>query len=77
MLPRKDFENLRALVAILVIFKKFSGKFCIKFLTLLLSTSPNMMHFSHIFDYACLRRKAYLNRRGSRLWKNSIHQKHF
>ena len=31
----------------------------------------------HIFDYACLRRKAYCNRRGSRLWKNCIHQKHF
>ena len=27
----------------------------------------------HIFDYACLKRKAYCNRRGSKLWKNCIH----
>ena len=34
---------------------------------------------SHIFDCACLRRKAHCNRRGSRLWKNCIglHQKTF
>ena len=31
---------------------------------------------SHIFDYACLRRKAYCNRRGSRLWKNCICNDH-
>ena len=32
---------------------------------------------AHIFDYACLRRKAYRSRRGSKLWKNCIHQKLF
>ena len=32
---------------------------------------------AHIFDYACLRRKAYRSRRGSKLWKNCIHRKLF
>ena len=32
---------------------------------------------SHIFDYACSRCKAYRYRRGSKLWKNCIHPKHF
>ena len=32
---------------------------------------------SHIFGYACSRRKAYRYRGGSKLWKNCIHQKHF
>ena len=33
----------------------------------------------HIFDFACLRRKAYRNRRGSKLRKNCLgpHEKHF
>ena len=32
---------------------------------------------SRIFDYAYLRRKTYCYRKGSKLWKNCIHQKHF
>ena len=31
----------------------------------------------HIFDYACSWRKAYCYRRGSNLWRNYMHQKHF
>ena len=45
MLPRKIFENLYAATVILVLFVQFSRKFCLNFLTLILSTSPNMMHF--------------------------------
>ena len=66
MLPREIFEILHAEMAILVFFEHFSGKFCINFLTLILSTSANMMHFVHIFNYACLRRKAYYYQRGSK-----------
>ena len=36
MLPRKNFENLLAVMAILVLFK-FSGRFYLNFLTLLVS----------------------------------------
>ena len=32
--------------------------------------------WSHIFNYACLRRKAYCYRRGSKLWKNCMYKKH-
>ena len=32
-------------MAILVLFESVSGKFCLKFLTLILSAAPNMMHF--------------------------------
>ena len=50
MLPRKVFENLHTVVVILALFKQFSGKFCLNFLTLNLSLSPNMMHFVHTFS---------------------------
>ena len=45
MLPRKNFENLRTVMAILVLFEQFSGKVCSYFWPLNLSASPNMMHF--------------------------------
>ena len=41
MLPRKNFENLRAVMAILVLFE-YSGKFYLNILTLILSASPNI-----------------------------------
>ena len=47
MLPRKIFENLHTVMAILVLFEQFSGKFCLYFWPLILSDSPNMMHFVH------------------------------
>ena len=50
MLPRKIFESLHALLAILVLFKQFLGKFCLNFLLLNLSVSPNMMHFVRSFS---------------------------
>ena len=45
MLPRKMFENLHAVMAILVHFKYFSSKLCFNFLTLIPSASPNRLHF--------------------------------
>ena len=50
MLTREIFEILHAVMAILVLFEHFSGKLCLKFLTLILSTSPSMMHFFHTFS---------------------------
>ena len=55
MLSRKIFENLHAIMTILVRFEKISRKFCLNFLTLSLSALPNMI-CSHIFDYASPRR---------------------
>ena len=50
MLPRKIFENLHIVVAILVLFKQFFSKFWLNFLPLNLSVSPCMMHFVHTFS---------------------------
>ena len=50
MLPQKNFENLHAVMAILVLFDQFSGKFWLNFLALLLSGSPNMIHFVRTFS---------------------------
>ena len=45
MLPRKIFKNLHTAMAILALFVQFSGKGCSYFWSLLLSASPNAMHF--------------------------------
>ena len=50
MLPRNNFENLHPVMAILVLFVQFSRKFCLNLLTLILSVSPNMMHFVRTFS---------------------------
>ena len=50
MLPREIFEILHAVMAILMLFKHFSGKHCLNFLTLILSASPNMVHFVRTFS---------------------------
>ena len=77
MLPREIFEILHAVMAISVLFQHFSGKLCLNFLTLNLSTSPIAYgaFCSHILNCACLRRKAYRNRRGLKLCKICIYQK--
>ena len=49
-LPQKNFENVHALMAILVLFEQFSVKFCLNFLTLILSASPNMINFVRAFS---------------------------
>ena len=48
MLPRNNFENLHAVMDILMLFEYFSCKFCL--LTLILSASPNVMHFVRTFS---------------------------
>ena len=50
MLPRQIFEILHVVMAILVLFQHFSGKLCLDFLTLNLSTSPNMVNFVRTFS---------------------------
>ena len=45
MLHRKIFNNLRTVMAILVLFEQCSCKFYLCFLPLTLSASPNMMLF--------------------------------
>ena len=50
MLLREIFEILHDAMAILVLFEHFSGKLCFNFLTLLLSTSPNKVHFVRTFS---------------------------
>ena len=49
MLARKIFENLHAVMAILALFEQLFCKFCLSFLPLNLSVSPNMMHFVRTF----------------------------
>ena len=76
--PGKIFENLHTVVAILVLFEQIKGTFCLNFLPLILSVSPNMMHFVRTFSIMRARsgHKAYCYRKGSKLWKSCIHQKH-
>ena len=45
MVPRTFFENLHTAMAILELFEQFSGKVCSYIWPLILSASPNMMHF--------------------------------
>ena len=70
-------ENLHTVVAILVLFEQIIGTFCLNFLPLILSVSPNM-HFVRTFSIMRARsgHKAYCYRKGSKLWKSCIHQKH-
>ena len=41
MLSRKNFKKILAVMAILVLFESFSGKFCLNFMILIVSSSPN------------------------------------
>ena len=50
MLPRKIFDNYLALMVVLVLVEQFSGKLCLNFLTLILSASPNLIHFVPTFS---------------------------
>ena len=67
MLPRKIFENLHAVMVILVLFEEFSGKVCLYFWPLTLSASSNMMHFvSTILIRLCMLKatKVYCHKQG-------------
>ena len=77
MLHRKFFENSGSVIAILVLFVQLLRKILFKFFT------PNFESFtkydafcSHISINMFARRKDFCYRRGSKLWKNCIHQKH-
>ena len=50
MLPGKNLKKLHAIMAFLVLFELFSGKFCLSFMTLIVSASPNMIHFVRTFS---------------------------
>ena len=50
MFPWKIFEDLLALMAIFVLFESFARKFCLNFLTLILSASRNIMRFVRTFS---------------------------
>ena len=45
--PLNIFKNLHTVMAILVLFEQFSGKFCLWFWPLIFNTGtlPNIMHF--------------------------------
>ena len=53
MLPRKIFENLRTVMAILLLFERLRGKFCVNVLPLILSALQNVILCANIFDGAC------------------------
>ena len=55
MLPRKFFENLHTVMAILVLFEQFLGNVC-HILAPNFKCFTNDAFCSHSFDYACLRR---------------------
>ena len=76
MLFRKIFENLHAVMAILVLFVQFSRKFCLNFLTLI--ASLNMMHFVRTFSIMLSYSVRPIAIKEVRNYgKNCIHQKHF
>ena len=54
MLLRKIFKNLLAVEVILELFEQFLRKFCLRFLPLNLSVSPNIMHFVQTFSIIML-----------------------
>ena len=64
MLPRKIFENLHTVVAILALFEQFLGKF---FVPKFECFTKYDAFCSYIFDYVCLERKAYCYQKGSKL----------
>ena len=77
MLPRNIFENLHTVMAILVLFEQFFGKFCLYFWPVILSASPNKDAFcSHSFDYACCRRLRHIVIKRFEIMEKFIHPKH-
>ena len=72
-LPWKIFENLHTVVAILLLFEQFIGKFCLNFLPLNLSVLPNMMQFVRTFSIIHAHGvSAYCYRKGLKLWKKIV-----
>ena len=72
MLPRKMFENFHTVVAIVVLFEQFVGKFCLKFLPLNKSKcfTKRDAFCSYIFDYMRAEGvRPIVIEMGSKLWK--------
>ena len=79
MLPRKCFENLGSVLVILVLFVHFVMKIPFKIFTPNFESSTKydaMARFVYIFRFMLARRKDYFYRKGSKLWKICIHQRH-
>ena len=75
MLPRKCFENLGSVLAILVLFVQFVRKTLFKIFTSNFESFTKydaMMRFVHTFRFMLVRRRDYFLRRGSKLWKICI-----
>ena len=77
MLPREIFENITCCDGCFSAFPTFFRQALLKFF------NPKSEYFtkygafcSHIFNCACLKRKAYCNRRDLKLCKICIYQKH-
>ena len=63
-------------MATLVLFEQSSGKFCLNFVPLILSVSPNVMHFVGTFLIMRARGvRPICYRKGLKLWKNCNNQK--
>ena len=77
MLSRAIFENLYAVMAIIVLFERFSDIFCLQFWSLILSASPNMMYFVCIVSIMrAYRRLRYIVIKRFKIMEKSIHPKH-
>ena len=50
MLARKFLKIIHAVMALLVLLGEFLGKFCFKFFTIILSSSPNKLRFVRTFS---------------------------
>ena len=70
MLLREIFEILHAEMAILVLFEHLSSKHCLNLLTLILSTSPNMVRFVTHFQLCVLKAKGILLSKRFEIMKN-------
>ena len=74
MLPRNFLETLGSVIAILVLFVQFLKTILFKFFTS--NFEPFAMYFVRTFLLMHARRKDYYcYRKGSKSWKNCIHQK--
>ena len=78
MLPRKILKNLHTVEAILIpyLLNNFYS-FCFNYLSLKLSVLPNITHIVHSFLIMhALAVKLNYYWKGSKLWRNCVHQKH-
>ena len=77
----ENFENLHSMMAILVLLKQVLRQIVFEFFALNFEDFTKYRYdaiFSHVFDFCVpvLKRRNYCCRRGSKLWKSCIHEKH-